>query len=203
MSNVFYTSDLHIGHRLVAGLRGFWKDTSVPLDEREPDVEAHDAWIAQNWQQVVKPGDQVFVLGDISINGGQHALDWMDSVNGTKHLISGNHDPVHPQNRKSIKVMRHWLDSFETIQPFLRRKLEGKTVLLSHFPYESWGEGPNRPGVSRMNQYRLPEMGDLLLHGHTHTQEVAHGKQYHVGLDAHDLQLVPQDTILEWVRTFA
>jgi calcineurin-like phosphoesterase family protein len=203
MSDVFYVSDLHIGHRLVAGLRGFKKDSTLDHDQLEPDVEAHDAWIAQNWDRVVKPEDQVFVLGDISINGGQHALDWMAARPGVKHLISGNHDPVHPQNRKSIKVMRHWLNYFETIQPFLRRKLDGKTVLLSHFPYESWGEGPNRPGESRMNQYRLPEMGDLLLHGHTHGPEKSHGKQYHVGLDAHDLQLVSQETILDWVSLFA
>lgn len=192
MSNIWYTSDLHIGHRMVAKLRGF----TLPGGD-EADTVEHDAWLATMWDRVVKQDDQVFVLGDISINGGQHALDWIQARPGVKHLISGNHDPVHPMHSKALKVMPHWLNYFATITPFLRRKLASQTVLLSHFPYESWGDGPERPGARHL-EYRLPDKGLPLLHGHTHGFEQAHDNMFHVGVDAWR-ELVPQDEIIDWV----
>lgn len=204
MSEIFFTSDLHIGHKLVSGLRGFNnydprpQEFGLPVLE-VPDTDAHDHTLAHNWDAVVKPEDTVYVLGDISINGGQHALDWIAARPGTKHLISGNHDPVHPAHwRTATKTIPLWSQYFETIQPFIRRKLMGQTVLLSHFPYVEYGDGPDR-GESRYDQYRLPDLGELLLHGHTHGTEKDHGRSLHVGLDAWDLQLVPQSEVLSWV----
>lgn len=206
MPEIFYTSDLHIGHKLVAEIRRFIKPADNPNNELVvpfiPDPDWHAEHVARNWDMTVGPKDTVYVLGDISINGKQHALDWIAERPGTKHLIAGNHDPVHPgiYRTRAHKLMPHWLEYFETIQPFTTRKLENRYVMLSHFPYAAWGDGPGREG-SRYDQYRLPDMGALLLHGHTHGEEVEHGNEFHVGLDAHDLQLVPQDRILEWIRS--
>jgi calcineurin-like phosphoesterase family protein len=209
MSDVWYTSDLHIGHRLVAGKRAFWDENNVtgdvghgyddPTYEAAPDPEEHDRTLAQNWDAVVKPDDQVWILGDISVSGKQHALDWIEQRPGIKHLVAGNHDPIHPQFRTAQKLLPHWNKYFETIQPFARRKIEGISFLLSHYPYMSWGDGPDR-GPARDEQYRLPDLGMPLLHGHTHGTEREHGSMFHVGLDAWDLQLVPQSTIQEWIH---
>lgn len=187
MSNVFFTSDIHIGHQLVAGKRGF------------DDPSDHDAWLADIWDSQVGSKDTVYVLGDISINGKQPALDWVAERHGTKHLISGNHDPVHPMfHSKARKLLPAWHEVFETIQPFMRLKLLGQTVWLSHFPYESWGDGEERGG-SRFNQYRMQErFGTLLLHGHTHGTEKAHGDMLHVGIDAWR-SMVTQETVLQWI----
>lgn len=198
---VWYTSDLHIGHKLVALKRGFWErgtrdENGGPI----ADTAAHDLYLATTWEQAIHPLDTVYVLGDISINGGQHALDWIAARPGTKHLIVGNHDPVHPMYRTATKLLPHWSKYFETIQPFMRRKLLGQTVLLSHFPYESWGDGPMRPG-SRHNQYRLPDHGEILVHGHTHGVEKQHGTMFHVGVDAWGLRPVNQDVLIEWMTT--
>jgi len=200
MSDVWYTSDIHVGHRLVAGIRGF---NAVLDDEGKPspdDVAEHDRVLGANWDAVVKPGDQVYVLGDISINGGQHALDWIAARPGTKHLIAGNHDPVHPMDRRATKKTPHWLGYFETVQPFMRRKLGGQDLLLSHFPYASWGDGEGREG-SRYDQYRLPDLGAKLLHGHTHGTERGHGTMLHVGVDAWGLSPVPQQAVIDWMTT--
>lgn len=203
MSNIFYTSDLHIGHKKVSEIRGFFNEHpqagEFGLEVIVPDTDAHDARLAEEWDRTVRPGDQVFVLGDISINGGQHALDWIAERPGIKHLISGNHDPVHPQFRTAPAKYRHWLDYFETIHPFARRKLYGKSFLLSHYPYWSWGDGPDR-FPARDEQWRLPDLGLPLLHGHTHGTEREHGNMFHVGWDAWH-QLVPQETIQEWLLT--
>lgn len=205
MSEIFYTSDLHIGHRLVANIRGFTRETGFFSDidgrpECEPDTDAHDAWLAGLWDSVVRPDDQVYVLGDISINGGQHALDWIAERPGIKHLIAGNHDPVGPWDRRAAKLQRHWLGYFETIQPYLRRKLEGHNFLLSHFPYP----GLDRSGVEpRYEQYRLPNLGLPLVHGHVHSdQKFEYPNQMHVGVDAWK-GLVPQQAVQDWLRSIS
>lgn len=216
MSEVFYTSDLHLGHNLVAGKRGFTtleedsyevrdgygESFQSPLDSVEmPDPDSHDAWLAQRWDSQVKPGDTVFVLGDISINGGQHALDWIRARPGNKVLVAGNHDPVHPQHRTAQKKFALWTNYFEMITPFMRRKLAGISFGMSHYPYASWGDGPERGGAvtSRHNQWRLPDMGMPLLHGHTHGPERDHDNMFHVGVDAWDGSLVPQSVIQDWL----
>lgn len=193
MNDVYFVSDLHIGHRLVSGIRGF-KDK-----KGEPLPRLHDEWLADIWDSTVKPKDTVYVLGDISINGGQHALDWIEARPGTKHLISGNHDPVHPMfHSKARKLLPWWHQYFETIQPFMRLKLLGQTVLLSHFPYESYGDGDHREG-NRFTEYRLPEKSKhLLIHGHTHGSEKSHGDMLHVGVDAWR-SMVKQETVLQWI----
>ncbi len=213
--HTWFTSDLHIGHRKVAGIRGFWDEDKVvdvfPQDvdgfemsvECLPDTQEHDLVMAENWDAVVRPGDTVYVLGDISINGGEHALKWMDARPGNKILVAGNHDPVNPMFRTAEKAFPRWMQTFDMIVPFMRKRLSGQNVLLSHFPYESWGDGPERGGAetSRHNQYRLPEMDLPLLHGHTHGPERAHGNMFHVGVDAWGMQLVPQETIQDWLTT--
>jgi calcineurin-like phosphoesterase family protein len=201
MSRIFYTSDVHVaGHRLVAALRGHVVRPAVPGENIRDiaDTASHDAWLADVWDSQVKPGDTVFLLGDVSVSGSQAALDWIAARPGTKHLIAGNHDPVHPMHSSYLQKMPVWSQYFATIQPFLRRKLLNTTVLLSHFPYAEWGDGPERAG-NRYEQYRLPDEGNLLLHGHTHGKEREHGHSLHVGIDAWG-KLVSQEIVIGWVN---
>lgn len=173
MSTVFFTSDIHLGHKKVSELRGF------------KTTEEHDAHIVSVWNSRVTKHDTVYVLGDIAVGAHNYALETIKTLNGRKHLISGNHDIVHPMHKRghSRAEQMKWLDTFETVTPFLRKTSDHRQYLLSHFPYEEWRDGEKREG-SRYNQYRLPNVGIPLLHGHTHGQERAHGNMLHVGWDA-------------------
>lgn len=186
MSRVFYTSDLHLGHEHVARLRGH----NTPLG-------AYDE-IAEKWLQQVTKRDIVYVLGDVTLNDSNGSLEFLAGLPGRKHLVSGNHDSVHPMIRPSRERLARWFETFETIQPFMCRKVAGIEFALSHFPYESWGDGPERPG-SRYNEWRLPDRGLPLVHGHTHGPERAHGRMFHVGWDAWR-GLVPQEEIVDWLK---
>lgn len=190
---VYFTSDLHLGHRRVSELRGF------------TSTAEHDLTLYRTWAATVRRDDVVYVLGDVtgttSTGATDHALATLKSLPGRKHLVAGNHDPVHPMHRRTFaRRLPAYLDAFETVSPFLRRRLDGHEVLLSHFPYAEWGDGPERPG-SRYDQYRLPDMGLPLLHGHTHGLEREHGSSLHVGLDAWALQLVPDTVVIDWLRS--
>jgi calcineurin-like phosphoesterase family protein len=203
-NKVWYTSDLHIGHKLVAGLRGFWDEdymVTVPVTAENPsgaeaisDTTEHDEWLADLWDSTVAELDQVFILGDISINGGQHALDWINARPGRKHLIFGNHDPAGPWDRRAVRLQPIWAEYFETMNVYLRRKLNGVNFMLSHFPYM-----PYDRVEPRFEQYRVPNLGLPLVHGHVHSdQKTEFPNHFHVGIDAHKA-LVPQDEIQDWL----
>lgn len=204
MSNVFFTSDLHLGHRKVAELRGFGSTTE------------HDIEIVSAWNRVVRKGDQVWVLGDLAVSSPDYALEILGELPGEKHLIWGNHDQGHPMHRDAHRKAAKYLDVFASAQMAARRRVLGVSVLLSHFPYAGDTKGRAQ---DRHVEWRLQPAGQVdeiapIIHGHTHSDEAFSwmatdvalgwddpgfddfGPQLHVGLDAHDMQLVP----LSWVE---
>lgn len=193
MSNVWYTSDLHFGHRLVAAIRGFKLDSNG-----EPDVEAHDAYIIRYWRETVNEDDLVFILGDLSVTRPDHALAILSELPGRKVLVSGNHDPIHPDyRREAIKpsLVEKYNAVFIASQPYFRRKVNQYEFLLSHFPY--FGDHKRE---DRFDQYRLRDYGVPLLHGHTHNEDerVHDGYQMHVGWDAWK-RFINQDEVAVWL----
>jgi calcineurin-like phosphoesterase family protein len=172
--SVWFTSDMHLGHRFVAGLRGF----ETP--------EEHDELLAENWRRVVRKDDQVWVLGDLAVSSPDRALEIIASLPGIKHLIAGNHDRAHPMHRDSHRWQSRYLESFASVQPFARRRIGGTSVLLSHFPYSKDRH------EARYMQWRLRDEGGWLLHGHTHqADQRLEGREIHVGVDAWDMTPVP------------
>lgn len=180
MSTVYYTSDFHLGHEKIAQMRGF--DT----------VAEHDAAILDRWRETVGPRDIVHLLGDMT-GGGKidEMLETVAALPGIKHLVPGNHCPVHPSNRRAARWQRRYLEVFESVQPFARHKIGGHDVLLSHFPYtEDHTETP------RYTQYRLADEDRWLLHGHTHSpRKVSSPREIHVGVDAWDFAPAAREAI--------
>jgi calcineurin-like phosphoesterase family protein len=175
MGRKFYTADLHLGHEKVARLRGF------------ATAEEHDEAIAAKWRDAVRTEDTVWILGDLALastaNGLRRILDMTAQLSGRKHLVAGNHDPVHPMHRNAHRWQLAYLRVFESVQPFARHVIGHSDVLLSHFPYS--GDHTKR---DRHVQYRLRDEGRWLLHGHTHAMNRRHsGHQIHVGLEGWDL----------------
>ncbi|MBB5167109.1 metallophosphoesterase [Mycobacterium sp. AZCC_0083] len=200
MSNVWFTSDLHIGHRKVAASRiqfdgkpAFEDLDNLPEWFGAADIAAHDRILAENWDAVVGDEDDVWILGDNSSGTSQaqfRALEWLRQRPGRKRLIPGNHCGPHPMHRDAHKWMKVYEESGVFVsapQLAARRRIPlavgHVTALLSHFPYVG-----DREGVDRHKQWRLPDCGDWILHGHTHSDRVLqpglHSRQLHVGVDA-------------------
>jgi calcineurin-like phosphoesterase family protein len=198
---IYFTSDLHIGHRLVANLRGYRTTFGDIFDHEVADVEAHSAAVAAGWMNV-KSDDIVWILGDLCVSGKwwNNALSFLARLPGRKRLVAGNHDPVSSIHRDAWKYQREALNVFETVQDFAKIRVGGGTVLLSHYPYSGTGsEGVTDHGqprsVERYTEFRLTDVGIPLLHGHTHGHERLHFSdagtpQVHVGLDAWGMKLV-------------
>lgn len=111
---VYFTSDMHFGHKNVLMHDG------RPFDS----VEEMDAELIARWNSVVREEDTVYVLGDISWHKGNKTAEIFKQLNGHKHLIKGNHDRMHKD-----------LDEyFESVNPYAEIRYYGNTFILSHYP---------------------------------------------------------------------
>jgi calcineurin-like phosphoesterase family protein len=183
--DVWFTSDSHFDHLLMAqDIRGF---------ESKKD---HDEALVQYWNETVRPNDIVWHLGDVGMGSIARWGGYIHQLHGEINLVLGNHDDAWAGSRDGHRKRWQWLDyGFASIQEFARRKVNGSTVLLSHFPYGGYQGYSDHTGDERFAQFRLPDLGAWLLHGHTHQKTHGIGKMIHVGMDAHDLRPVS----LDWV----
>lgn len=175
-NNVWLSSDWHFGHRLVAGLRGFGEDTA-----------SHDQSIVDTISSQVSKGDNIWFLGDLSVSFSKYALslvsDMRDNLGVKLHMIAGNHDACSPIHRDSYKYQAKFLEAFDSVQAYAKRKINDQYVMLSHYPY--FGDH----GEDRYSEFRLRDTGLPVIHGHTHSAEKVSRStigtlQVHVGYDA-------------------
>ena len=118
MSN-FYISDPHFGHFNVMRYDG------RPFNSLQ---EMEDV-LTENWNKRVKANDTVYILGDVSwFNNGADNRALLNSLNGKKILIRGNHD----------KVMNQCKDCFAEIRDYARIVDGDQTVILFHYPIAFW-----------------------------------------------------------------
>ena len=84
--NIFITADTHFGHK---GVTQFLNSDNTKLRPWDNTEEMDEALVA-NWNNVVRPKDKVYHLGDVVIN--RKAFKTLGRLNGEKILIKGNHD---------------------------------------------------------------------------------------------------------------
>lgn len=154
----YFTSDTHFGDHRVLNLypRPF------------ASVAEMDAELIRRWNAIVEAGDEVWHLGDFARTA-QRAAEVLAQLNGRKHLILGNNDPV--------EVGEGW----ESVAPYAEIEREGRFLVLCHYPFRSW----NR-------QHK----GALNLHGHSHGRMKELARQFDVGVDVWDYRPASLPTLL-------
>lgn len=153
MSSVFYTSDTHFLHPMVAEKRGF------------KDPAAHDAEMIQRINDTCGPQDHLWLLGDVGLGRTGAVLELVSQLQPHLHLVLGNHDAPWPANREAHRHFRTWAACFDSMNFFAIRKLAGVKVLLSHMPYTG-----DHTEVDRHIEYRLQDTGKPNIHGHVHDE---------------------------------
>lgn len=184
MGNVFYTSDTHFNHDFVAKTRSF--DTA----------EEHDEAVIEHFNTVLGKRDQLWILGDLFMGSVTNGLPKVARINGTKHLVLGNHDAAHPRHKRSHTQQRRFLEVFASIHLHEQHIINGQKVLLSHYPIV----GDHADREDRDTQWRLKDEGLPLLHGHVHDEWQFNGRQFNVGVD-HNPSPVSVDAVAEWLDT--
>lgn len=114
----YFISDLHFGHR-----------NCLAYDNREfESIEAHDEAIIHNWNSVVGPTDDVWILGDISWYPAMRTVDLFKRLNGVKHLCVGNHDHKILRNTEVQKLFVEIVDYKEL------QLADDFGLVLCHYP---------------------------------------------------------------------
>jgi calcineurin-like phosphoesterase family protein len=177
----FFTSDLHFGHRNIIKY----------CDRPYNSVEWMNEELVANWNNMVLPEDTVYVLGDFSLSK-DWATKYGPALNGTKHLIAGNHDHCHPihykkNEKKKQRMHKLYHDAgFSSIQTELTLEIAGQTVKLHHMPYSN-----DHTADERYKDLRPKDDGGWLLHGHVHRAWKVREKQINVGVDVWGFKPVP------------
>ena len=191
------TSDTHFGHRRISELAG------RPFDTSESTYHM-DSTLVANHNRVVDEDDIVLHLGDLAMGNFDTSLGFAAQLNGRKFLVAGNHDRFFSgwkrKNQQMTSRARYEEAGFTLLDEIITVEIEGQaTFIASHFPYSG-----DSHGEDRYTEKRPEDNGGLLIHGHTHsryaTQE-SMPRQFHVGVDAHNLFPVNGGTILDWVSS--
>lgn len=152
---VHFTADLHLGH---AGI--------IAMSQRPfASIEEHDRALVANWNAVVAPRDDVWVVGDFAHRADpKHAAAIFWQLAGSKHLVLGNHDGPETQRLAwaSISVMKEI-------------KVDSDRLVLMHYALRTW------PGAAR---------GAIHLYGHSHGRLPGNSRSTDVGVDCWDYRPV-------------
>ncbi len=153
----FFTSDPHFFHNNV-----------IKYDNRPfTSVEEMNNAIISRWNSIVSSNDTVYVCGDFGLCPIISLHNLLNSLEGKKILILGNHDRY--QHSQYIKA------GFDAVYYELVMKLGQKIVKLSHYPYKTsklslWWEqfyrGKDYSHINKKKPIRNEE--DWLIHGHVH-----------------------------------
>ncbi|QDJ96457.1 phosphoesterase [Xanthomonas phage Xoo-sp13] len=118
------------------------------------------------WNEVVKPQDTVWQLGDFTfLSNMEKVVDVLSRLNGHKHAVFGNHCHLLKKNREFL-VER---GLFESMYERKVLSVDKQKIVLDHFPGRSWNYSAH---------------GGWQLHGHCHGTMEPYGKSVDVGVDA-------------------
>ncbi len=169
---IHFTSDQHYGHSNIIGY------CSRPF----ANVEAMDASMIERHNATVAPSDVVYHLGDFAMKQPRVA-EILAALNGTHHLIAGNHDRCHPVHKRTEKRMREYVAAgFVTVNEQAIVDLPGLgEVFLCHLPQ---GGDP----AERYHEQRPVDSAGARWQfcGHVHELWKRRGNMINVGVDQWD-----------------
>lgn len=147
----WFTADTHFGHANII------KYCRRPF----ADVEEMDRCLIQYWNEVVHPNDEVHHLGDFAF--GDHNK-YLPYLNGTKHLVLGNHD-----HDKLLHKAVGWT-SISNLDEVVIGDIH---VVLCHYSMRVWNRSHH---------------GSLQLYGHNHGNLPGTNKSCDVGVDCWNMK---------------
>ena len=178
MSNIWFSSDLHFNHNreFIYQARGF------------ETLEEMNQTIIERFNSLVKPEDDLYLLGDIMLGKLEDSKPLVAALNGKKHFIIGNHD-----NSNRVKFYKTLSDdvTYANILDAAKHRF-----YLSHYPTLTSNLDEGAPIKARV----------INLCGHSHIKnrfkDMDKGLIYHVEIDCHNNFPISFDEILFDINHF-
>lgn len=140
----YYIADLHFFHENLnqtMDCRGF------------ASAEAMNEYIVKRWNSKIRKGDEVIILGDVSLGSAEQTGEILRSLNGRLYLIEGNHDHF-------VKHRKFDASVFGWVKPYEEMKDNKRKVVLCHYPVFCYN------GQYRRDENGMPSV--YMLYGHVH-----------------------------------
>lgn len=165
---IWFTGDQHFNHTNIIEY----------CDRPFATVDEMNAEIVARWNDVVRDGDDVYVLGDFTL--GENAWHYFAQLKGNIFILPGCHDHrwiehegfglTRSQRRVAVLPQLHVL------------RLKPMPITLCHYAMRTW--------------YRSHH-GSFHLHAHSHGRLPPEGlRRMDVGVDAHHFNPVSLDEVL-------
>ena len=137
--------------------------------------------IVFNWNSIVSPEDDVYLLGDVML-GGTENIEYVKRLNGRLHIILGNHDTstrskLYSNCKNVVEVS--WASAL---------KYKKYNFFLTHYPC-----------ITTNGTTKSLKQVVINLFGHTHQTSNFYEDIpwiYHVGMDSHDCEPVNLDDVI-------
>lgn len=152
MTRTWFTADHHYGHKNILS------HEAESRHEAGGDVERMNQLMTERWNDLVAPEDTVWHLGDFSFLSRSKTREVLEQLNGTKHLVAGNHD-----GRGTTKL------DWASVQDMAEVKVDDQHFVLCHYPLMTWNRAHH---------------GAIHLHGHSHGNIPQSSTRFDVGVDA-------------------
>lgn len=165
----WFISDTHFFHNNILK----FTDGNDQCIRQFSSVEEMNEKMVDKWNSVVKDGDNVYHLGDVTFNYDKPFRALMSRLKGRKRLIMGNHDRI-----KGTVL----LDYFEKVD--LWKGFKDEDFTCSHIPL-------------MLTSLRD---GHFNVHGHIHQNDMDDPHYINVCVEKRNYTPVNMDTILEEIR---
>lgn len=155
-AKIRYISDPHFGHAYAAKARGF------------SSTEKHDYHIVDSINSVMKKGDTLWILGDITMEKKAY-YDILDEIKGYKKIVLGNHD--RPQDVPELLKHVNCVCGAYKLGKFW----------LTHMP---------------LDKTELVQYNEYNIHGHIHEKDPPTRRHFNVSADYIDYVPLALEEIL-------
>lgn len=135
----YFTSDLHFDDKNLARKRGY------------DDADVMNEDILATIIPIVKPGDRLFILGDLSLGKYPNMNEILPRIKCDKFLIKGNHD--HDKFLKKISDNFVWIEHYHELKYKDSDTGFKNLLVLQHYPLLTWNRA---------------HYGTYHIHGHCH-----------------------------------
>ena len=134
----YYIADTHFGH---ANIIKFCNRPYKSVDEMDEEL-------ISNWNKKVKINDDIYIVGDFIYKQSGSPENYINKLNGRKHLIMGNHDHSWLNKADSSR----WFADISPLKLIYDNDAKAH-VVLCHYPLMTWIK---------------EKQGSYMVYGHIH-----------------------------------